>query len=577
MTQTIETKYVLDGSAAMRELAALQAQEARLGATSGAMADGLRQVDSALRSYAAASTTATTATKATDSALRAAFGSNDYERRLESIAAGLRKVDAGAARAGGSTMSAGQAALEASRAYEDFQYGIGGVINNIPSLVMALGAGAGLAGVVSVAAVAGVKLYGVWKDAQANADIFKSAVSSMGPTLTRLANEAIEPTRKAVKDLLVDLKNFGKDANQITIDDAVGRLQKLEEQRARLERNVFTVRQRADAARFRGKGDLEAAEAVVAQVERRLAEIPGQIEETRALIDQATRLTLEVDAKGVDKTRGDDAADAARDAAKKAREMEAQAEVDAFRLRVEADKAQRDEARKAIEERRQLALDALKARYDEEDRLAREAARESERIAKEAEREKIRIAKEAAAERKRVAREEAQATAETAKLATGIVAGASQQLIADLVSGQEHAAERFGLAIMQQAGQALVSYGIQALGKGILYAADPLTAPLAPSQFAAAAILTPAGVALGGVAAGIGANLGGGGGGGREARTSSGAGSGRSSPSTSSGGPSTKEFNFYYGGPNGRVAEDVARDVLDAERRNGRRGRRGRP
>lgn len=47
----------------------------------------------------------------------------------------------------------GLAMLEFSRAVEDAQYGIRGVLNNIPSLLMFMGAGSGLAGVVSLAAV----------------------------------------------------------------------------------------------------------------------------------------------------------------------------------------------------------------------------------------------------------------------------------------------------------------------------------------------------------------------------------------------------------------------------------------
>lgn len=48
----------------------------------------------------------------------------------------------------------GMSVLFASQAIEDLQYGIGGVVNNIPMLAMALGAGAGVAGAASLAAVA---------------------------------------------------------------------------------------------------------------------------------------------------------------------------------------------------------------------------------------------------------------------------------------------------------------------------------------------------------------------------------------------------------------------------------------
>lgn len=48
----------------------------------------------------------------------------------------------------------GLAALEGSRALEDLQYGVAGVVNNIPGLVMALGGGAGLTAAISLVTVA---------------------------------------------------------------------------------------------------------------------------------------------------------------------------------------------------------------------------------------------------------------------------------------------------------------------------------------------------------------------------------------------------------------------------------------
>jgi chromosome segregation ATPase len=54
----------------------------------------------------------------------------------------------------GHTHNSGLAVLEFSRAFEDAQYGIRGVLNNIPTLLGHLGVGAGVAGVASLAAVA---------------------------------------------------------------------------------------------------------------------------------------------------------------------------------------------------------------------------------------------------------------------------------------------------------------------------------------------------------------------------------------------------------------------------------------
>jgi len=52
-----------------------------------------------------------------------------------------------------SNKNAGLAALEFSRAVEDAQYGVRGILNNIPQLVQFMGGSAGLAGAISLAAV----------------------------------------------------------------------------------------------------------------------------------------------------------------------------------------------------------------------------------------------------------------------------------------------------------------------------------------------------------------------------------------------------------------------------------------
>lgn len=49
--------------------------------------------------------------------------------------------------------------LELSRAFEDAQYGIAGVLNNLPNIITMFGGGAGLAGVLSMAAVSATVLY----------------------------------------------------------------------------------------------------------------------------------------------------------------------------------------------------------------------------------------------------------------------------------------------------------------------------------------------------------------------------------------------------------------------------------
>jgi hypothetical protein len=63
-----------------------------------------------------------------------------------------------------SSRNLGQAALETSRALEDLQYGVAGVVNNIPSLTMALGGSAGLTAAISLTAVGINQLIKHWDD-----------------------------------------------------------------------------------------------------------------------------------------------------------------------------------------------------------------------------------------------------------------------------------------------------------------------------------------------------------------------------------------------------------------------------
>ncbi len=102
---------------------------------------------------------------------------------------GNQVATAGAKGASGFT-KLGQGALNAAYFIDDMQYGIRGVMNNIPSLVLSLGGGAGLAGALSIAAVGFSKLYD-WmnKDAKAAEDLAK-ANKEAAETLIKAGKEA---------------------------------------------------------------------------------------------------------------------------------------------------------------------------------------------------------------------------------------------------------------------------------------------------------------------------------------------------------------------------------------------------
>lgn len=112
----------------------------------------------------------------------------------------LTEAERQAARLGGvvgKRGNAGMAVLEFSRAFEDAQYGIRGVLNNIPGLIAMLGGGAGLAGVISVAAVLGTQL---WEKLSSGADKSKKKT-------------------KDYKDELAELTKFFEDLGRPQLDD----------------------------------------------------------------------------------------------------------------------------------------------------------------------------------------------------------------------------------------------------------------------------------------------------------------------------------------------------------------------
>ena len=101
----------------------------------------------------------------------------------------------------GRSGNSGLAMLEFSRAFEDAQYGIRGVLNNIPTLLAMLGLGPGLAGVASVAAVAAVELWDAFadsKDAEEGIDVIAEAMEKLAGKL-----KALRDRRKEIADIPV--------------------------------------------------------------------------------------------------------------------------------------------------------------------------------------------------------------------------------------------------------------------------------------------------------------------------------------------------------------------------------------
>lgn len=137
----------------------------------------------------------------------------------------------------------GQAALESSRALQDFaQGGLGGILNNAEGVVRALGYGPGLAGAATVLAVA----FWALKDPVAN---FISALANGG--------EKIPKTTDALEDLASRLKE-GKEALEGIAASWGGTTEEVERYNAQLAANV-DLEKAANAERERRKAIEEEA------------------------------------------------------------------------------------------------------------------------------------------------------------------------------------------------------------------------------------------------------------------------------------------------------------------------------
>ncbi len=104
----------------------------------------------------------------------------------------------------GARKDIGGAAMQAAYFFDDMQYGLKGVVNNIPQLAMALGLGGGLAGIISIAAVAANLLwekFGGAKEAKAETEKATGAVDAM--------KQSLEGARKAAEEAFkADLKKY---------------------------------------------------------------------------------------------------------------------------------------------------------------------------------------------------------------------------------------------------------------------------------------------------------------------------------------------------------------------------------
>jgi hypothetical protein len=125
------------------------------------------------------------------------------EEKAHAAQAALKRVTAANPGVASSSSNSGLAVLEFSRAVEDLQYGIRGVINNIPTLLGYLGMSGGIAGGVSLAVVAISQLIPLMSslgdESEAEAEKFAKAQEFAEEAAAR-----IEKRLKAVRDARIE-------------------------------------------------------------------------------------------------------------------------------------------------------------------------------------------------------------------------------------------------------------------------------------------------------------------------------------------------------------------------------------
>ena len=154
--------------------------------------------------------------------------------QLDNVARSGEQVATVQTKGAKSTRNGGLAFLEFSRAVEDAQYGIRGVLNNIPQMILLMGGSGGLAGVISVAAVAMSQMF--------------TQLNKVDDQLPE-ANERLEEMRQALLEIH---KEIGRENFETYLD----RFRSLD---ALLTRENMQLRDNVKLLALKRKGQLEIA------------------------------------------------------------------------------------------------------------------------------------------------------------------------------------------------------------------------------------------------------------------------------------------------------------------------------
>lgn len=480
------------------------------------------------------------------------------EKSLVQADVAAKRAGASIDRAAAPTRNLGQAGLEASRAIEDLQYGFNGIVNNIPSLVMGLGASAGVAGALSLVAVGAnqvikylnkempdaaaegaktikIEIEGLNKDLQDMALELRSLAS--GDSIRRLRAEAIAAS--SAEEARIAGEAFRERFGDLSQRDIAN--QRAMYEASKTARDIVDAYDQAYAV---GEKAAKAQAAFVRTI---------QIEQMRQLKDQEA-IDEKNEARAMRRKQPDFKIESGDDGAATSRE--------------EREQRQREAANERALER-QLRADDKAARAAEKAEAARTKALERE--ARERERIREREAEHAARLREQ---EVAHLQSLGSEAASAIGTFAAQSAM-----GQEAAFENLVAAASQQAGSMIMLEGGKVMAAGI---AGMMIAPNPASalQIAGGAGLVAVGAAvqeigpsavsmMSSAMGGGGASSGGGlGSGASQAARDPGASPRGSGASSGGGGPMIINVAYGAGGP---LPEDIAREIGRVVRSGDRR------
>jgi hypothetical protein len=527
-----------------------------------------------------------------------------YQQELERLAGTVGMGGGGGKTGGGKSL--GMAALEGSRAVEDLQYGLAGVVNNIPSLVMALGGGMGLTAAISLGAVAANQLYKRSSEmvdefgrADRESKALRSSIAQLSSTMSESLAKSLDKTKGLVEDMRRELRLFGLESGEAAIAQA-----EFEHMRTLtlMENNKLQAEQRKSriaemeaeakametnkASRVRGRDEQGRAVGVFQQenynelferiqTEKSLLGLnESRIKQAKQTADtqanelvQLAEMNAELQLRLKWKKEEDDAN---KEYTKNAESM-AKARYDLHVAMLDdEDKALREVAesrRKDEESRLKLQYDMHIAMMDDEDKALREVAEARRKDQQKADRERERDHKRTVDAMKKAEQEFSDFAVNMASMTTNQLASSLTDYLMMKAEGEEHAEKKAVASFLSATGQQLVATGVRGVFEGAIISANPLTPGAGAGMMALGGAAIVAGMAMAGGGASVSASI-------PTEKTDKKAAKDRgASPRSGSGGGGGSGglvVNVSYGA-GGPLPEDIAREIDKVVKSNDRR------